>query len=233
MRNMDEELGRSRQGRSRAIRIVLIVASALLIAGAYLFWLVRPQQSAGQQAAAPAQSAQRAQPVTQAVIPCEPPDSLRCRELRGEIPPEPEIQGIKLDFGSQSGPSAIETFGWWILAFLVLSVLIAGLTPWTIQQTVPVAIGIAVVLLVVQNWWLFLIVVSLLVLMLVGMAIRGILAGGVRGVHGVGNALPQGMSLLIIWEIIQTLWTHRSVGDFLGRAGNQNPQPVQPPAQTP
>lgn len=234
-----------RRNRQRVLWMLLIVLLAMIVvavAGTIFFSIERQssQSVVIKQPTAVAVQQQPAQqaPVAQAVTPCEPAESLRCRELRGEIPSEPEIKGLQIGFGpaASGGPSLVETFGWWTLAALVLAVLVAGLTQWTIQQTAPIAVGLVVVLLVLQNWWIFFAVVGALVLMLVAMAVRNLLASGAREARraGVGNLLPQGMSLIVIWEIIQTLWSTGTVGAILGRvAGNQNQPPAQPPAQNP
>lgn len=207
-----------------AIVVVLSMAVVVLPLLPILFSDELPSQPTAITQQQPAQQA----PAKQAVMPCEPPESVRCREERGE-----EIQGIKLDFGSQAGPSFVETFGWWTLAALIMSALIAGLTKWTVQQIVPYAIGVVVILAVIQNWWLFFAAVALLVLTLIGAAVKNIFSGiGKKA----GGALPKGVSALaigaIIWEIIQTLWTTGTIGGILGQ-GNQNQPPVQPPAQNP
>lgn len=141
-----------------------------------------------------------------------------------------QLQGVKLSSGQTAEPSFMDRFGWWITAALILSMLVAGFTRWTAKQTVPIVVGVVILLLILQNWWLLLIVVALLVVILVITAIRNILAGGVRGVHNVARGLPAaGLPLfIIIWEIIQTFWTHGTIGDVLVRQAAQ-----QPPAQNP
>lgn len=187
-------------GQRRGFLILITVVLVMIVAGIVGGMYVGQRQGA-------VSEQQVVKPIAPSVTPsCVPPESKRCQEaaLRATgkaAPVEFDYDQWLRDYDSAtniqtgtSGPSFLETFGWWVAVSLFLAVLVAAFSSLTIQQTAPIAVGIVIAMLVIQNWWLFLIVVFILVLAGVGRAI-----GKAR------NVLFWGASLLVIWEIIQRL----------------------------